>query len=129
MSRSGRFKNSSPNLCLAWLFAGGNSGVDRAANDTRVDFLGIANDARFVNVFAGEADVCRRGRRKVVLVWNDFRAPGLLTNFAPFLRRIVFVSKSPLRLRFDFKRVGLRTVGGGDQFIVGRASLPVALPD
>lgn len=40
-------------------------------------------------------------------------------NLTAFLSRVVFVRQPPLCLRFDFQRIGLRAVGGGDQFIMG----------
>jgi len=32
----------------------------------------------------------------------------LRRDIAPLLRRIIFIRKPPLRLRFDFQRIGLR---------------------
>jgi hypothetical protein len=60
-------------LGFGWFFAGGNRSVDRAENDTGFNLLGIADDAGFVNVFAGEADICGGGWTNIVLLGNDVR--------------------------------------------------------
>lgn len=98
-------------------------GLNGATNNAGIDFLRVADDACFMNVFAGQADVGGSGYAGVLfentqigLVCAEF------CDLSTFLRGVIFIGKAALRLRFDFKRVGLGAIRCGDQFIMGDRS-------
>jgi hypothetical protein len=96
--RPRRFENSAPHLCFARLFAGSYRGVDRAANDTGVSILGVADYAGLVDFFAGKADI--GGSRLGVPVQNASAGtilPGC--NLSALLSCIIFVGEPTLGLR------------------------------
>jgi hypothetical protein len=62
-----------------------------------VALLRVADRAGFVDVFAGEADLC--GGRGHVLLWNMPHAAGVVLarrHLAPLLRRVVLVREPAL---------------------------------
>ena len=94
--------------CFARLLASGYGSIDRAANDAGVSILCIADDAGFVDIFAGEADVGGGRFRKAVLNRNGFSALAIRSDFAPLLRTIIFISEAALGASLNFKDVSLR---------------------
>jgi hypothetical protein len=77
-------------------------GVERAPDDAGCDDLGIADHARFVDVFASEADVSDGRSSGRTFPTGTFASPR--GNFAALLRRVVFVGQSALGARFDLQR-------------------------
>jgi hypothetical protein len=72
----------------------GAAPISPEAAGARVVRLGIANDASFVDVFAGEADI--GGGWSIVLFQNVAHPVSL--SFPAFLRSIIFVGETPLRV-------------------------------
>jgi hypothetical protein len=69
-----------------------------------------------VDFFAGETDI--GGRRLRVLFANARKIVADARYFTPLLRGIVFVGDATLGARFDFGCIGLRAIGGADDFMV-----------
>jgi hypothetical protein len=63
--------------------------------------LGVADDAGFMDVFAGKTDFSDGGWSDIFL-WN-ITFVSVPTHFAPFLRSIIFVGESALGTGFDFE--------------------------
>ena len=105
--------------CQRRFFASFYGFIKRAADNAGVYFLSIADEPRFVNVLAGEAEV--GGRWEIIILsgndMTDFLSPPTVSNFPPLLRRVIFVGQPALGLRLDVVRVGLGAIGG-DQRIV-----------
>jgi hypothetical protein len=67
--------------------------VDCTANNAWFGLLRIADDAGFVDVLAGEAQVGCGGPH--VLIWNMSTVLPLDRHLSPILRRVVFISEAP----------------------------------
>lgn len=116
--RSGCFENRAAHLRLARLFTRGKRGIYRAANDAGIRLFRVSDDTRFVDFFARDPDLsgCRW---QIVLVGNDLRiSRRMLGNLTAFLSRVVFIGKTALRQRLDFKCVGLRAVRSRDKVVM-----------
>lgn len=84
--------------------------VTGAADHAGVGGFRVANDPRFVDVFAGQADV-----RKPDLFPIGKAAFPVGPNLAALLRRVVFVGEAALRHTFDFQRVGTERTRRAEQ--------------
>jgi hypothetical protein len=91
-----------------------HGGIDGPSNDARVALFGVPNPTGFVHIFVGNADIAQAGFSQVGRSLVVAARP----QFAPCLRRVILVSKAPLRLRLDIQRVGLRAVRGSDQVVM-----------
>ena len=90
-----------------------------------IGFFGIADEARFVNVFAGEAEV--GGGGFAVPVWNGNVLSIVRADYlAPLLRRVVLIGQPALGLRLDVVRIGLNARGGGCCFKICIRNLEIS---
>ena len=65
--------------------------IEDAADDAAICGLGVPDDARFVDVFVGKADV---GDGSKILAWNFALIPTGRCDLPPLLRGVVFVSET-----------------------------------
>jgi len=91
--------------------------IGRAAHDTGIGRLGVADLARLVDLVVSQAKVGCRGL-KTLAAFKTFRPP--FGHFAPRLRLIIFADQTPLCSSLDLERVSLRTVSSNDQIVTGR---------
>jgi len=112
-------------LCPSRLFAVSKRFIQRATDHAGIGFFGIADDAGFVDFFAGEANV---GGCSSVPDWNGGVSSTIgADNFAPFLRRVIFIGHATLGAGFDLHCVCLGAVSSTHQLIVsflGRRAWP-----
>src|SRR5271154_4059426 len=87
--------------------------VRHTPDDAGLGFFCVPDLARFGNLFANETEIGDGSGRETVLIRSGFRTP-FLANFAPLLRSIILVGQAPFRHALDLKRVGVRTMCGGD---------------
>jgi hypothetical protein len=89
--------------------------IQGAAHQAGVGGFGVADKARIMDLVAAQAEVS--GGSDVVLV--NTTLPAALCHLTPRLGRIIFIGKAALGGGLDFQGIGLRTVGGSDEIIMG----------
>ncbi|WP_024513303.1 hypothetical protein [Bradyrhizobium sp. ARR65] len=90
--------------------------IQRVADDAGLGLFGIADDARFVNLFAGDADISTvRFRNSAITTISPLTPP-----------RSCAASYSSASLRFDLERIGLRAICSRDELVVSLLRLSEA---